>query len=118
MANWAMGITKRALQRHGADLTYTTTTKVVNEDEGTVVETPTNITLRIYPRPVQVNQYNYPTLVGKQVVMFYLASEDLTFSVKPSDTVLWNGNVYRINSYQAHVAQGEIVLYKLLGVKG
>jgi len=116
--NWVPGVVKRALQRHGANLKYTTTVVVVNENEGTVTQTPTDFTLRIYPRPIQTNQYNFPTLVGKQVVMFYLAAEDLTFDVKPSDTIEYLGDVYRINSFQPHVAHGITVLYKLIGVKG
>ena len=118
MQAWAIGTTKRALQRHGLDLVYTTISKVINEDEGTVVETPTNYTLRMYPKQIQTSQYNYPTLVGKNVVMFYVAAEDITFIPKPSDEITYQGIVYRINSYQGHTAHGQVVLYKLLGVKG
>ena len=115
---WANGITQRALQRHGTDLPYTTITRVVDEIEGTVIETPTSYTIRMYPKQVQTSQYNFPTLVGKQVVMFYVLASSLTVVPKPSDEITYNGDVYRINSYQSHFAQGQVVLYKLLGVKG
>ena len=115
---WAVGSTKRALQRHGADLPYSTITRTVDSIEGAVTEVITNVTLRIYPEPLQVNQYNFPTLVGKQTVMFYLAAEGLSFTPKPSDEITYLGEVYRVNSIQAHTAHGKTILYKLVGVKG
>ena len=115
---WAVGSTKRALQRHGMDLPYSTITRTVDPIEGSVTEVITNVTLRIYPEPLQVNQYNFPTLVGKQTVMFYLAADGLTFTPKPSDEITYLGEVYRVNSIQAHTAHGKTILYKLIGVKG
>lgn len=115
---WAVGSTKRVLQRHGMDLPYSTIIRVVDAVEGTVTETTTALTLRIYPEPMQASQYNFPTLVGKTVVMFYLAADGLTFTPKPSDEITYQGEVYRINSFQAFTAHGRTVLYKLLGVKG
>ena len=115
---WAVGSTKRALQRHGMDLPYSTITRTVDPIEGTVTEVITNVTLRIYPEPLQVNQYNFPALVGKQTVMFYLAADGLTFTPKPSDEITYLGEVYRVNSIQAHTAHGKTILYKLVGVKG
>ena len=115
---WAVGSTKRALQRHGMDLPYSTITRTVEPIEGTVTEVITNVTLRIYPEPLQVNQYNFPALVGKQTVMFYLAADGLTFTPKPSDEITYLGEVYRVNSIQAHTAHGKTILYKLVGVKG
>ena len=115
---WAVGSTKRALQRHGMDLPYSTITRTVDPIEGTVTEVITNVTLRIYPEPLQVNQYNFPTLVGKTVVQFYLAADGLTFTPKPSDEITYLGDVYRVNSIQAHAAHGKTILYKLVGVKG
>ena len=115
---WAVGSTKRALQRHGMDLPYSTITRTVDSIEGTVTEVITNVTLRIYPEPLQATQYNFPTLVGKQTVMFYLAANGLTFTPKPSDEITYLGEVYRVNSIQAHTAHGKTILYKLVGVKG
>lgn len=116
--NWANGITQRALARNGIDLPYTTISRVVDEIEGTVTETPTSYTIRMYPKSVQVNQYNFPTLVGRQVIMFYVLGSSLPVVPKTSDEITYQGDVYRINSYQSHFVQGEIVLYRLLGVKG
>jgi hypothetical protein len=100
------------------DLPYSTITRTVDSIEGTVTEVITSVTLRIYPEPLQVNQWNFPTLVGKQTVMFYLAADGLTFTPKPSDEITYLGEVYRVNSIQAHTAHGKTILYKLIGVKG
>lgn len=116
--DWSVGATKRALQRHGQNLSYSTIARVVDPIEGTVTETLTTSSLRIYPEPIQTNQWNFPTLVGKTVVQFYLAADGLTFTPKPSDEITYLGEVYRINSYQAFTAHGKTILYKLLGVKG
>ena len=115
---WAVGSTTRALQRHGMDLVYRTTVRVIDPIQGSVTETPTDYTLRIYPRPMQATQYNYPTLVGKQTVMFYLAADSLAFLPKPSDSITYLGESYRVNSFQAHTAHGKTILYKIIGVKG
>ena len=115
---WAVGSTKRALQRHGTALPYSTITRTVDPIEGTVTEVITSATLRIYPEPLQVNQWNFPTLVGKSVVQFYMAADGLTFTPKPSDEITYLGEVYRVNSIQAHTAHGKTILYKLVGVKG
>ncbi len=116
--DWSVRSTKRALDRHGQSLPYSTITRTVDDILGTVTETATNVTLKIYPEPVQANQYNFPTLVGKTVVQFYLAADGLAFAPKVSDEITYQGEVYRINSYQAFTAHGKTILYKLLGVKG
>jgi len=116
--NQFLEITKRALQRHGLNLTYTSISRVVNESTGGATSTSTNYTLRIYPRHINATQYNYPDLINKQSVMFYLANDSLGFTPKISDTILYNGITYRIHSFQNHVASSEIVLYKMIGVKG
>lgn len=116
--NWTVKATKRALQTHGLDLNYTTTTRVVDEIEGTVTDTPVTYVLRIYPKSILATQYNYPTLVGKETIMFYLAADGLTFTVKPSDEIEYQGNTYRVNSFQSHSARGQVVLYRILGVRG
>ena len=116
--DWATGSTKRALQRHGQNLTYSSITRVVDPILGSATETLTSTVLKIYPEPMQANQWNFPTLVGKTVVQFYLAADGLTFTPKPSDEITYLGEVYRVNSIQAHTAHGKTILYKLVGVKG
>jgi len=116
--DWSVRATKRALERHGQLLPYSTITRTVDHILGSASEVVTTTSLKIYPEPLVANQYNYPTLVGKQTVMFYLAADGLLFTPKPSDEITYQGEVYRVNSYQAFTAHGKTILYKLLGVKG
>jgi len=115
---WAVRSTKRALERHGQSLPYSTITRTIDPILGSASESVTSVTLKIYPEPLSVNQYNFPDLVGKTVVQFYLAADGLTFTPKVSDEITYQSEVYRINSYQAFTAHGKTILYKLLGVKG
>ena len=107
-----------AINRNGVEMTYTSTSRVVNEIEGTVVNTTTNHNLKIYPKHTQASQYNHPTLIGKEIIVFYIANNNLPFTIKVSDSITFNGDTYRVNSYQKHVAAGEVCLFKVLGVKG
>lgn len=107
-----------AINRNGVDMVYTSAERIVDEIEGTVVSTTTDHTLKIYPKHTQASQYNMPLLIGKEVIIFYIANDALPFTVKVSDSITYNGNTYRINSYQEHLAGGLICLYKVVGVKG
>lgn len=107
-----------AINRNGVEMIYTANARVVDEIEGTVINTTTDHTLKIYPKHTQANQYNHPALIGKEVIVFYIANNSLPFTLKVSDSITYNGNVYRINSYQEHVAHGLVCMYKALGVKG
>lgn len=107
-----------AINRNGVEMVYTSSDRVVDENEGTVVSTTTDHTLKIYPKHTQASQYNMPLLIGKEVIVFYIANDSLPFMVKVSDSITYNGNTYRVNSYQEHLAAGLICLYKVVGVKG
>jgi hypothetical protein len=118
MSNTFLQATIKAINRNGVDLKYKSSERVIDEIEGTVTNSVVEYTCRIYPKQIQANQYNFPTLVGKEVVMFYLANSNLGFQVKVSDNIEYKGNLYRINSYQEHIAKGQVCLYRILGVKG
>ena len=64
------------------------------------------------------NQYNYPTLVGKESILFYLANDALNFVPNIDDEISYKGKIYKVQSIQEHVAQGTIALYKLVAVRG
>lgn len=108
----------RLIARHGVTVSYKTIARTVDEIEGTVVEVPTTYSVVMFPKQIQANQYNYPTLVGKEVVMFYLANPPNNFTVKLNDTITYKGIVYKVQSYQEHMAKGQICLYRILSVKG
>lgn len=111
--------TQGALQRHGLDLVYSSvTTGAYNVETGSTTNTTVDYTLRMYPKQMQVNHYNYPTLVGKEVIMFYLANPPLSFTPKLNDEITYKNSVYRVQSYQEHMASSTVTLYRIIAVKG
>ena len=107
-----------AVKRNGRDLTYTSIERIVDKINGTVTEVNTDRVLRIYPKSIRASQYNFPDLVGKEVVTFYLAVDGLGFKPKVNDTILLNGEVFTIRYYDFHEAAGENCLYRLTGATG
>lgn len=111
--------TQGALQRHGVDLLYSSITPgVYNVETGTTPVTTLVYNLRMYPKHMQINNYNYPALVGKEVINFYLANAPLGFTPKLNDEIAYKGFVYRVQSYQEHMANSSVALYRILAVKG
>ena len=111
--------TQGTLQRHGLDLVYSSvTTGTYDVETGGTTNSKTDYTLRMYPKHIQVNAYNYPTLVNKTVVMFYLANPPLAFTPKLNDEIAYQSAVYRVQSYQEHVASSAVTLYRIIAVKG
>ena len=114
-----LAMTKRALARHGLDLTYSSVvTGAYSVETGKPTRTKTEYILRLYPKQFVANQYNYPTLVGKESILFYLANDALNFVPNIDDEISYKGKVYKVQSIQEHVAQGTIALYKLVAVRG
>ena len=108
-----------ALQRHGVDLVYSSvTTGVYDVETGGTTNTSVDHTLRMYPKQIIANTYNYPSLVNKNVIMFYLANPPLAFTPKLNDEIAYKNSVYRVQSYQEHVANSTVVLYRIIAVKG
>ena len=117
--NRFLASTNRMLQMHGMDLTYqSVANSAYNVEQGKAVPTVTNYTARMYPRHIRANQYQFPNLIGKEVVLFYLANNALAFSVKAGDLILYRGNSYKVQEFQEHVADGEVVLYRITTVRG
>lgn len=118
MANWALAASIAAVNRHGIPMIYSKSLRVVDEISGTVDTIKFDYNLKMYPKHLQATQFNYPNLIGKDSVMFYLPNSNLGFAVEVSDTISYSGLTYRVNSFQEHFANGEICLYKIIGVKG
>ena len=111
--------TQGALQRYGLDLVYSSvTTGAYNVETGTTTNTSVPYTLRMYPKQINANHYSYPTLVGKEVIMFYLANPPLAFTPKLNDEIAYKNNTYRVQSYQEHMASSTVTLYRIIAVKG
>lgn len=104
--------------KNGVELVYKSVQRVINEVDSTVTKVVTDYEVVMYPKHINANQYNYPTLVGKDAVMFYLANPPNAFTVTLNDSIDYNGNTYKVQSWQSHVARGEICLYRIIAVKG
>ncbi len=103
------------IHRHGRPLKYTTIRNVVDKIQGTTVQTKEDFMLTMYPKSVKVNQMNYPDLIGKSVVIFYLVAQDITFTPAMNDTIVLNGKTYTVRSYDFHEALGENCVYRITG---
>ena len=112
--------TQGAIARHGIDLSYTSKSQTgsYNVETGTVSETVTTVTLKMYPKQVIANNYNFPTLIGKEVVMFYLANTGLTLVPKLNDTIIYKTHVYTVQSFQEHLANTQVALYRIIAIRG
>lgn len=111
--------TQGAIYRHGLDLVYKQiTTGAYNVETGSPALTEVSYPCRMYPKHIIANQYNYPVLIGKEVVMFYLANSNLGFTIKQNDEITYKNKIYKVSSYQEHLANGSVVLYRILAVHG
>jgi len=107
---------KMFVARHGKSIPYVTIERVIDKITGKVTEVKTTHSPIMYPKSVKVNQYNYPDLIGKDVIIFYLANDEaLGFTPKVNDTILFNGKSFVVRSYDFHEALGINCLYRITG---
>lgn len=119
MANSFLAITKQALALHGKLGQYTRTTAGVYDIETGVASNSTLVSnVQLYKKHIKTSQYNYPNLIGKDAVMFYLANDSLSFIPKSRDKITYDNVEYTVDSFAEHVALGETVLYKILAIRG
>lgn len=110
---------KDSVYTHGVDITFITVTEgEYNTATGSVVNTEVNTTVKAFPKNVKVSQYNMPNLIGKQVTEFLIVPTDLTVKPNPQDKVIRGGTTYTVDSVREHVAQGELVMLKVVVYKG
>lgn len=104
--------------RHGLNATYHVINQgTYNPATGSVSNTETSKTIKVYKKHITANQYNYPNLIGKELAEFYVASDALSSRPKVNDAITFNGDKYRITEFREHSAGGIICLYCLIGVK-
>jgi hypothetical protein len=72
----------------------------------------------MYKRHIRANQYNYPNLIGQDAALFYLVNYNLVFTPTVRDKILIDSQVYNVDSITEHRANGAIVLYKILALRG
>lgn len=111
--------TVNQIKTHGTSCTYTSKgVQVYNPATSKSTSTDVAHTVVMYPKHIRANQYNYPTLVGKEVIMFYLANSELGFTPKIGDYITFNSTRYQVDSFQSHTALGDVCLYRIVAAKG
>jgi hypothetical protein len=107
---------KKILSLQGVNCTYkSVVTGTYNVDTGTVTNTEVTASVKTYPKVLKASQNYYPNLIGKQAVTFYFDAADI--APKLEDYIHWNSEEYRVQEVTPYVVNGQVVLYKVIGVK-
>jgi hypothetical protein len=116
--NYFLQSSIRAVNRNGVSCSYlSVATGTYDVETGSVSNTETPYTVVMYRANLRTNQYSYPTLVGKDVSLFYLANNALLFTPAVKDKIIYNGNTYTVDSLEEHMAHSEIILYKIIAIR-
>jgi hypothetical protein len=114
-----LAITLRAINQHGKNCNYIVVTEgTYNIETGSTTNTETTHALKMYKKHVRANQYNFPNMIGKDSAVFYLANNNLTFKPTAQDKITFDSVTYTVDSVMEHAADGAVILYKILTVKG
>lgn len=107
------------ITRHGVSITYNSKgLSTYNPDTSKATSSNSSYTIKSYPKHIKANQYSFPNLIGKSLIVFYVANSGLTFTPKPGDEIVHDGLVYQVDSFQSHAALGEVCLYKIVAARG
>lgn len=119
MSNPFIVSAKKLIYRQGINVSYVNvTTGSYNVELGNVANTEVTTVVKAFPKMVKVNTYNYPNLVGKEVIEFLVVCEDLPSIPNTSDKILYKSNTYTVESYAELMARNELVIYKIIASKG
>ena len=104
-----------------------------NIETGSTINTEFSFPVKMYKKHIRANQYNFPNMIGRDSALFYLAANErpapgeLGFIPAPKDKiylftqfddVLPDGPTYKVDSVTEHAADGLVILYKILAVRG
>jgi len=110
---------KKALARHGIPAVYISVAEgTYNVETASASNTETSYALQMYKKHLKVTQYNYPNLIGKDAALFYLVNDALSFVPAIKDKINYAGTTYTVDSFSEHYAKGDLILYKIIAVKG
>lgn len=108
---------QRIIATHGVAATYKRVVEgVYDVDSGTATDTVTSYPIKTYMKHMRTNQYNFPNLIGKEVGLFYVYAESISFVPEVQDQIVFSGKQYKVDSVQMHSAGGKVILYRILGV--
>lgn len=110
--------TKKHIARHGVDVDFISVQEGVYDVEtSTVTNTETTTTIKAYPVAVVATQYNFPNLIGREVIKFLIAGDALLTKPAPMDKLVYKSNTYTIEQQQDYTALGEVCMQHLIAVK-
>jgi hypothetical protein len=119
MSNQFLASSKKLITAHGQAMSYVSVTEgIYNIETGSTANTETTYTVTMYKKHISANQYSFPSLIGKTAAIFYLVNDSLSFIPAVQDKITFAGETFTIESLVEHRAQGAIVLYRLIAVKG
>lgn len=119
MSNPFIQAAKELIYSNGQSIIFTRIVEgEYNTELGSVTNSEVNTPVIAFPKNVKVNQYNYPSLISKEVREYLIVASDLTNAPQPLDKVTQGGVVYTVDSVREHVALGEVVIYKVVVYKG
>lgn len=117
--NQFLQASKKQIDLHGSTCSYIQTTEgTYDVNTSVITNTETTYSVKMYKKHLKTDQYNYPDLVGREAAIFYLSNYALSFIPKISDTILFDSERFAIQSIQEHRALGQVVLYRLIAIKG
>lgn len=114
-----LAIALKAINTHGKTCSYIVVTEGdYNVETGSNTNTETSYSIKMYKKHIRASQYNFPNMIGRDSALFYLANNALTFIPSPRDKIIINNISYTVDSVTEHAADGLVILYKILTVKG
>lgn len=119
MSNPFLVAAKNAINRNGSTCSYVVVAEgTYSVETGSVTNVETTHSLKMYKKHIKATQYNYPNLIGKDAAMFYLVNDSLGFTPGINDKITFGSDTFTVNTIQQHYARGELVLYRIVAVKG
>ena len=110
---------KELVYPNGTSITYQSVSDGNYDVEtGLTSNTYTDTVITAFPKVFRASQYSYPNLIGKNASEWLVVAPDLPSTPKPLDKILKGAEVHTVETYSEHVAEGEVVLYKIIAVKG
>lgn len=114
-----LAVILRAINLHGKLCTYSKVTEgSYNIETGSTTNTETTHSVKMYKKHIRASQYNFPNMIGRDSALFYIANNNLGFVPSNKDKITIDGTTYTIDSITEHAADGLVILYKILTVKG
>lgn len=114
-----LAIILKAINTHGKTCSYTKVTEgTYNIETGSTTNTEISYSVKMYKKHIRASQYNFPNMIGRDSALFYLANNSLGFVPTAKDKITIDSITYTIDSVTEHAADGLVILYKILTVKG